>query len=884
MKKIIASLISIFIIFTLFYLLKPLDKTPLLPNGFYQISSVNVTPDNTSSTLREIGSGMIFIHPGVKKPTGMLLKVHKDGKLALTFSIQKESHIGNIKFTLLKNGQRIKEFTILAHQQITVSIPVTVFDTIGVWADKNGDTAADWGNIKLQMKEPYFHLKNFLIPFLWSMLFIFLFAKRHQLVVIGTHIGFILALYVEKKNFGSLSFGEMLTYLTFFFGLTFLFVLLYQELRPFKKYKIATILSLVTFVTLYAVPLSFIIYNLNYHTLITTDVLFAIFQSNIDESIAYISDYIDIKYLILFLSLTLIMGALLYIQEIKDKHPVERSLLLFLIIVFFSISSVNFIQLKLPHFILDSYGTYNYELERFKQTLSKRKVGNIHFQAKKSEQGETYVVVIGESLTKRHMGLYGYFRDTTPKLSDMYRSGEISLFHNIYSNHTHTMYVLSLALTEANQYNRKKYYESLSILDILKKANFETYWVTNQPLYSIYDNMLSIIATTADHVVALNNDIGGIHQGEPKYDGATIDRLKHILSKKEKKNRVIFIHLGGSHSTYSDRYPNDRFSRFTTPLKPGVFGNDVYKVDTINTYDNSVYYNDYVVSSLLKLFQKDPSSYAFIYMPDHAEDVEHKKGHNASLFTYYMTQIPMIAWFSERYKQRYPQTYSTFLEHNNTLFSNDLLYDTLIGIFGIKTDRYTPVFDLSSTRYTLDPTQALVLHGKKRYTEQNNHLYWQKINVDLLKKTHLSFNIAPKRINTIAKLQEISNDGFSSFRSDLFFHQGKLFLGRPDSKILGMTLHRFLDHVHTDEVERIVIDIHNLNQTNYKQILQLLSTIEKRYHIKDKLIIETSQKEPFIKDFTDQKWHCSYKMPQTTYTHDDIERLAQQIETAPHFV
>jgi len=41
--------------------------------------------------------------------------------------------------------------------------------------------------------------------------------------------------------------------------------------------------------------------------------------------------------------------------------------------------------------------------------------------------------------------------------------------------------------------------------------------LSNQPLYSIYDNMVSVIGTSADHVVGLNTGIGGTTTSEPKY-------------------------------------------------------------------------------------------------------------------------------------------------------------------------------------------------------------------------------------------------------------------------------------------------------------------------------------------------------------------------------
>lgn len=51
------------------------------------------------------------------------------------------------------------------------------------------------------------------------------------------------------------------------------------------------------------------------------------------------------------------------------------------------------------------------------------------------------------------MHAYGYQRETTPWLDQALKKPENLLFTRAYSNHTHTVPVLTYALTERNQYN-----------------------------------------------------------------------------------------------------------------------------------------------------------------------------------------------------------------------------------------------------------------------------------------------------------------------------------------------------------------------------------------------------------------------------------------------
>ena len=842
-----------------------MNTTPALTKSDYLFSTANVGTSNKFSAFNDEGEGVFFVHPGVKKPSGGMFTFNKRGMLVLNFSIRKNSHVGDIEFTVGKNGKVIKKIIVTAQQEneTQLVIPIQKNDKLEIWADNHGDTAFDWGNLEINMQESMFMLKNFIIPFLWALLFIFLLGKNHKYIGINSYIGFMLILLAEKLNFGLLTFENILTYMFLLFAMTFLFTLLYQELSRLKKYKIATILSFISTISIYMIPLVFVVYALNYKIAVTRDIVFAILQSNTGESIEYISDFIALKYIVLSILITFLVGFLLYRQEKKETDRIDKSLLIFLIIIFLSIVSVKFSNLRLPDFLIKGFNIYDYEVRQFKETQAKRKSGDIQFKAVKKKQGETYIVVIGESLNKKHMGIYGYMRNTTPHLSKMNNDGELVLFNNVYSNHTHTVYVLNLALTEANQYNKKTFYESLSIIDVLKKADIETYWLTNQPIYSIYDNMVSIIGTSADHVVALNTAIGGVATKAPKYDAPLIAKVKKVLDNKSDKNRVLFVHLGGSHTTYTSRYPNDKYTVYSGKLNQGEFGEKASKVDTINAYDNSVFYNDYVVSSILQAFQSDSSAAAFIYMSDHADDVINQVAHNSALFTYYMTEIPMIAWFSDTFKKEYPIKYNNLLKRTETLFSNDMFYNTMIGILGVKTDRYNAKYDFSSKNYKLDPEDALVLHGKKHYIDKKNHAYLQKVNSKYVIDRNQSSKIFPSRVNSIGKLKDIWNDGFRSFELDVYFDESNTTAFRVGNRSLqkGIALDVFLNRINSDKIEHMIIDIENLNKTNYKGIIKRLSYLDKKFHLKNKVLIQSMVKDTFFKDISSTGWKTSYTLP-----------------------
>ena len=52
------------------------------------------------------------------------------------------------------------------------------------------------------------------------------------------------------------------------------------------------------------------------------------------------------------------------------------------------------------------------------------------------------------------------------------------------------------------------------------------------------------------------------------------------------------------------------------------------------------------------------------------------------------------------------------MNNRHEIFTNDLIFDTMIGLIGIKNNVYQPEFDMSSEQYYLPKEIAATLHNK----------------------------------------------------------------------------------------------------------------------------------------------------------------------------
>ena len=307
----------------------------------------------------------------------------------------------------------------------------------------------------------------------------------------------------------------------------------------------------------------------------------------------------------------------------------------------------------------------------------------------KAAEPQTVIVVIGESASRDYMRAFTPdfpFADT-PWLSEQQGNRDFIVFSHAYSSWSQTVPALQRALTEQSQYNDKDFLDSVSIIDVAKKAGFATAWFSNQGRYGQYDSVTTLIAKTADRAEWTDDS----YTFTDKYDIALLDYLKTV---DPAKNNFIILHLIGSHIYYYNRYPYT-FAEWTK--EDGAKLGDAW-ADTTPSYANSVRYTDYVLKELFTYARDNLNLAAFLYFSDHGENLH--ISHNPDVFSFDMVRIPLFMYLSPEYCRMFPIAVATLKNHRDAYFTNDMLYDTLCGIVGATdNNRYEKTQDFSSAAY-----------------------------------------------------------------------------------------------------------------------------------------------------------------------------------------
>ena len=273
------------------------------------------------------------------------------------------------------------------------------------------------------------------------------------------------------------------------------------------------------------------------------------------------------------------------------------------------------------------------------------------------------------------------------------------MFPHVYASWGQTVPALERALTEKNQYNTKEFNQSLTIIDIARKAGYETYWFSNQGYISDADTPITLVAKTADHAQWLCEDKA--LNGKPQYDGGLLNYLQQV---DPAKNNFVVLHFMGSHEDCINRYPYD-FAKFS---KPGEF-------DMVKNYDDSLAYTDYVLQQIHEYASKNLNLQAMLYFSDHGGDPYRKRHPDVSGFKF--LQIPMFIYVSQEYQNLYGDTVKTYKENRNKYFTNDMIYEVVCDLLRVKSNHFEEGNSILNSKYKFTRETLTTNLGKTKLIE-----------------------------------------------------------------------------------------------------------------------------------------------------------------------
>lgn len=505
----------------------------------------------------------------------------------------------------------------------------------------------------------------------------------------------------------------MFTFFEFFITtavICLIILLLFQKIKVLKEIVIKSFFYL-SFV-LFIIEL-FLLKNFNY--LISPPVVQILLETNKNEALEFLQTYLNITTLVIVFLIYFIIKILFRKSNKREKIIKEKrksSLLMKVIKVVFAvvflIKAVDIkSDLKIFSFnrVLKSIEAGMENIKEYKE-ISANLDKNIISIISNDSKIKNIILIIGESTGRKHMSLYGYPVETNPLLKKLEKSGNIYKFTDTISPHAHTIPSIKKLLTFYNFESTKKWYEYNNIIDIMKKAGYETYWFSNQESSGVYGNVSAALGSRSEIMKFTNLKSSG-SESENLYDEEVVKLSDKYIGNYLNKKFVIY-HLLGTHSKYRNRYP-ERFS---------VFEN---KNHNIAEYDNAVLYNDFVINEIISRF-KDEETVLF-YVSDHGEEVDdfrNFRGHSEENGSRYMVEIPFIIYVSDKFKEKYPEAIKNIEKSLNKPYMTDDLIYTVLEIAQIKTKEFDETRSIINEKY--NSSRKRIFSGKDYDT------YWKNKN------------------------------------------------------------------------------------------------------------------------------------------------------------
>ena len=331
---------------------------------------------------------------------------------------------------------------------------------------------------------------------------------------------------------------------------------------------------------------------------------------------------------------------------------------------------------------------------------------------------QIYVYVIGEASRAANWELYGYERETNPELS---QREDLCMFKNVITQSNTTHKSVPMFLSPVHTSHHRDLYYRKGLATLFREAGFRTFFLSNQ---SPQGAMVDKFAKEADEVIYI---------GAPRQDMQLLRMMRRIIETDTKHDLLFILHCYGSHFSYHQRYPRE-YALFQPDNDVAIKPQNIEMI--MNAYDNSIVYTDHFLNSILNyLGERVDSPSALLFCADHGEDIfDDKRGrflHASPTITYWQLHVPSFAWFSESYKQRYPEKVEAALEHRWAPATTHSMFHTIADMASLESpfiDRSVSMvssrFNENAERYYLDDhNHAVPIDRKIGITDHDRFMF-----------------------------------------------------------------------------------------------------------------------------------------------------------------
>ncbi len=220
---------------------------------------------------------------------------------------------------------------------------------------------------------------------------------------------------------------------------------------------------------------------------------------------------------------------------------------------------------------------------------------------------QDYVLVIGESVRRDYMSLYGFPVENSNFLKTV-KGTVLDGFTSTAANTTNALLRMFIQMKGVDFV-----YEN-NIISLAKQAGFETFWISNQGLVGEWDSPMASLSSLADHRKFMKL---GHYESKLVYDSGLLTPLKEYLAFPITRPRLFILHLVGSHPLFEQR--------LETPLHYNYYNAN------LSSYIQTIEQTDKLLEQIYQTLQAQNHSFSLLYFSDHGLETKDRNSPKASL-------------------------------------------------------------------------------------------------------------------------------------------------------------------------------------------------------------------------------------------------------------
>ena len=345
------------------------------------------------------------------------------------------------------------------------------------------------------------------------------------------------------------------------------------------------------------------------------------------------------------------------------------------------------------------YQIYNIiKIQQVKKSIKEAEDFTFNASKQVSDKREIHVLAIGESMRFDKLSLNGYNRKTTPLLDN---TNNLISFSNYYSTACLTMFSVPQIVTRATPLDYELNYKEKGIVQAFKDAGFKTYVIVAG------GNLLSnekYLTQGTDSLIILPNRM--LDSEEVSGDRDIVVKMDSLI-KSSDDNIFFIVEFKGNHHPYTNYESNYDIWKPNFKTSANVKSDSLY----INAYDNSMLYQDWILSGIINKIEEQNIVSTFTFVSDHGENITSTGGGHGGDCSPIKTEyhVPFLFWYSDTYASNFPKKVQLAKNRKEVRLNADNIFYSVCDVAGINLDSIYSHTDYSIFSEDFEEHQRYVL-------------------------------------------------------------------------------------------------------------------------------------------------------------------------------